>query len=397
MAVTETTRESWGSRLGNAVKGVLFGLALFVAGFPVLFWNEGNSVKTAKALNEGEGACVPLDSIESVDPDMEGRLVHATGKAETDDILSDDDFGISATAIWLERQVQMYQWEEKSHTTEKKNLGGSVTKETTYSYYKTWSASLIDSSNFKEEGHTNPGSMDFDNLDRRAENVRFGAFRLNENQISRIGDSREFELGKDYKCPIETAQKRGNVLYIPYSTSQADGTTNRRDVASSPQIGDLRVSFEVIYPHDISIVAKQRGDSFVSYTAKTGKKVDLLANGVKDAAEMFAAARRGNAMFTWLIRLGGFLMMFIGLSMVLKPLSVLGDVVPFIGTVIGMGAGLVAGLVSLVCSLVTIAIAWIFYRPIIGIALLLIAGFFGWKLWQKRKASQPAEQPVASN
>lgn len=43
MAVTETTTESWGSRLGNSIKGVIVGLGLFVLGFPVLFWNEGNS------------------------------------------------------------------------------------------------------------------------------------------------------------------------------------------------------------------------------------------------------------------------------------------------------------------------------------------------------------------
>lgn len=387
MAVTETTRESWGSRLGNSVRGVVVGLVLFVLGFPVLFKNEGNSVRTAKALNEGEGACVPLESIATMDPDMEGRLVHAIGKAETDDILSDDEFGISRTAIRLERHVQMYQWEEKSHTTEKKNLGGSVTKETTYSYYKTWSASLIDSSNFKEAGHDNPAGMMYQSKVQRAQNVRFGAFRLNESQIARIGGEMELELEQDYQPPMANAQRRGNTIYIPNTASSQNSATNIRDVAMSPQIGDMRVTFSTVLPHDISIIAKQRGDSFVSYVAKTGKKVDLIANGAKDAAEMFAAARRGNAMFTWLVRLGGFLLMFIGLSMILKPLSVLGDVVPFIGTVIGIGAGLVAGLVSLICSLVTIAIAWIFYRPIIGIALLLVAGFFGWKLWQKRDAA----------
>lgn len=387
MAVTETTRESWGSRLGNSVRGVVVGLVLFVLGFPVLFKNEGNSVRTAKALNEGEGACVPLESIATIDPDMEGRLVHAIGKAETDDILSDDEFGISRTAIRLERSVEMYQWEESSHTTEKKNLGGSVTKETTYTYSKTWSQALIDSSDFKEAGHDNPAGMMYQSKDQRAQNVRFGAFRLNESQIARIGGEMELELGQDYQPPMANAQRLGNTIYIPNTASSQNSATNIRDVAMSPQIGDMRVTFSIVLPHDISIIAKQRGDSFVSYVAKTGKKVDLIANGAKDAAEMFAAARRGNAMFTWLGRLGGFLLMFIGLSMILKPLSVLGDVVPFIGTIIGIGAGIVAGLVSLICSLVTIAIAWIFYRPIIGIALLLVAGFFGWKLWQKRDAA----------
>ena len=62
MAVTETTTESWGSRISGSFKGVIGGLALFIGGFPVLFWNEGNSVKTAKAIDEGEGACVSVES-----------------------------------------------------------------------------------------------------------------------------------------------------------------------------------------------------------------------------------------------------------------------------------------------------------------------------------------------
>jgi hypothetical protein len=157
-----------------------------------------------------------------------------------------------------------------------------------------------------------------------------------------------------------------------------------RNVAASPEIGDMRVTFSIVTPHVISIVAKQRGGTFASYIAKNGKKVDLMAEGSRDAAEMFASARRGNAIFTWILRLAGFLLMYIGLSTVLKPLSVIGDVVPFIGTIIGMGTGFVAGIVAMVCALVTIAVAWIFYRPIIGIALLAIAAFLVWKLWQKK-------------
>ena len=89
-------------------------------------------------------------------------------------------------------------------------------------------------------------------------------------------------------------------------------------------------------------------------------------------------------MLTWLLRLGGFLLMFLGLSTILKPLSVFADVLPILGDIVGIGTGIVAGLVALVCSLATIAIAWLFYRPLIGIALLVVAGFFVWKLRQKK-------------
>ena len=178
MAVTETTTESWGSRLGGSLKGVIVGAAMFIAGFPLLFWNEGNSVKTAKAIDEGEGACIAVESNATVDQEMNGKLVHMTGRADTADILSDATFGISAKAIRLERKVEMYQWLEESQTSEKKKLGGSVEKTTTYTYKKDWVDHAVDSSGFKESGHENPSAMEFSSEEWLASSVSFGAFRL---------------------------------------------------------------------------------------------------------------------------------------------------------------------------------------------------------------------------
>ena len=58
-------------------------------------------------------------------------------------------------------------------------------------------------------------------------------------------------------------------------------------------------------------------------------------------------------------------MMFFGLSMVLKPLSVLTDVLPFLGDLVEMGSSLVAFLIALPCALVVIAVAWLFFRPVL--------------------------------
>ena len=387
MAVTETTTEGWGSRLGGSIKGVIVGLGLFVAGFPVLFWNEGNSVRTAKALDEGEGACVAVESNEKVDPEMEGRLVHMTGKADTKDVLSDDVFGVSATAIRLSRKVEMFQWVEHEKTTEKKNVGGSVTKTTTYTYSKEWSSSLQSSEGFKEAGHDNPAAMEFESEEKLAQNVSFGAFRLSEDQIGRIGSEQAYVFPTSFVSKVERVQVAGSTIYVPELATR-ENALNNRVVSSQPRVGDMRVTFEVIYPHDISIVAKQRGDGFVGYTAKNGKKIDMLSNGVKDAAEMFAAARRNNALMTWLLRLVGFLMMYFGLSMVFRPLSVLGDVLPILGDIIGLGTGFVAGTIALVCALATIAVAWFFYRPVLAVILLAVAGFFVWKLIMRRSAKK---------
>lgn len=387
MAVTETTTESWGSRLGSSIKGVLFGAGLFIAGFPVLFWNEGNSVKTARAIDEGEGACISVESNAKIDQENDGKLVHMSGKADTKDVLADDQFGVSVTAIRLEREVEMYQWIEESRTTEKKKMGGSVEKTTTYTYKKDWVDHAIDSSGFKEAGHDNPGSMEFTSDCMYATDVSFGAFRLSENQIKRIGSAQAYAFPTDFVCKVERTKRQGNTIYVPNAETR-NNALNNRDVVSQTRIGDMRVKFSVIYPHEISLIAKQYNDTFVDYTAKNGKKLNYMADGIKDAAAMFETARTNNAIMTWLIRLGGFLLMFFGLSTVFKPLSVLADVLPILGDIVGIGTGLVAGIISIVCSLVTIAIAWVFYRPILGILLIAIAGFLVWMLIQKRKAAK---------
>ena len=395
MAVTEVTTESWGSRLGGSLRGVLIGLALFVAGFPLLFWNEGNYVKTAKALDEGEGACIAVESNAAVDPEMNGKLVHMSGKADTKDVLTDEAFGVSATAIKLSREVEMYQWVEDSKTTEKKKLGGSVEKTTVYTYRKDWVGHAVDSSGFKESGHDNPGMIEFPEEEQFAANVSFGAFKLSEKQIRKIGSSKTYVFPTNFTCALPRVQIKGTTIYVPNAETRGNALNNR-DVASQTRIGDMRVTFHVIYPHDISLIAKQKGDTFVDYTAKNGKKLNYLTDGIEDATAMFATARTNNAIMTWLIRLGGFLLMFIGLSMVFKPLSVLADVLPILGDIVEIGNGFVAGLIALGCSLVTIAIAWIFYRPILGIILLAVAGFCVWKLVAKCMAAKGKKASSAS-
>jgi hypothetical protein len=57
---TESTTQSWFSRIGNAIKGVLVGLVLFVVSFPLLFWNEGRAVQAYMGLAEGKNSVVSV-------------------------------------------------------------------------------------------------------------------------------------------------------------------------------------------------------------------------------------------------------------------------------------------------------------------------------------------------
>jgi len=68
--------------------------------------------------------------------------------------------------------------------------------------------------------------------------------------------------------------------------------------------------------------------------------------------------------------------------------------VPFFGDIVGAGTGILAFLIALPLTLVTIALAWLAYRPLIGIPLLLAAVgsiVFGiMKLIKSRKKTRAA-------
>ena len=390
MAVTEVTEESWFSRLGGAFKGILTGIILFFLAFPVLFWNEGRAVKRAKALETGASAVVSVKA-DKIQPSNEGKLVHVSGMLTTDDTLADSQFGITLKGIKLTRKVEMFQWKEKTSTKSEKQLGGSVKKTTVYTYEKDWSSSVIDSSRFKEAGHNNPGAFPFESRKWYAENVKLGAFALAKNQIERIGDEQQYAFPADYKLPAAVKGKVENdKIVIPSVQTQ----TSAGQAVQGPQVGDVRISYTKILPHNISIVAQQTKDTFCAYPVKDDS-ILLLSDSIQSADLMFSKAQKANNMMTWILRLIGFLMMLIGLNMVFKPLSVLGDVVPFIGNLIGMGTSVVSFLIALPCTLICIAIAWIFYRPVLGIILLVLAVGAIVLLLKNRKKKLPSAPAAA--
>ena len=385
---SETTTQSWGSRISDSIKGVVVGVVLFIGAFPLLFWNEGRAVQTAKSLAEGKGAVVAAAS-DKVDPANDQKLVHVSAEATTQDKLADAEFGVSATAIKLRRKVEMYQWKENKTTKKRKRVGGSEETTTTYSYEKVWSDKVIDSSNFNQkaaEKRHNPATMPYQSKELVAKNVALGAFKLSPSLIAQIDKAEDLAAGAE-TLPAElkaTAKPVGGGYYIGPGQP------------SEPRISDLKITFQVVPSQVVSVVAQQAGDSFQPYQTDAGDALDMLAVGQKSAKQMFAAAEASNRMMTWILRLVGFIIMAAGIGMVFGPLATLADVLPILGDILRLGIGLFAVVVALVLSLITIAIAWLFYRPVLGVILLAAAGGLFYFVKQRGKARKAAAAPAAA-
>ncbi|EIC19358.1 TMEM43 family protein [Thiorhodovibrio frisius] len=383
----EVSSQSWGSRLVSSLTGMLVGIVLVAVAVGLLWWNEGRAVNRARALEEGLGQVVSV-AADRVDAANQGLLVHLSGHADTDESLTDPVFGVTEQAIKLRRSVEMYQWREHSQSETREKLGGGTETVTTYTYDRGWESSLISSSNFKKPGgHANPGRMPYEDWSQTANNVEVGAFRLSRDQLASLSNFNPVDLND--ATPGLTlpagAELSGSEIYL----GQNPG---------APEIGDARIQFAAVTPQDISLVAVQKGNSFVPYQASNGNEVSLLESGTYSAQEMFQKAQDSNRQLTWILRLVGVVAMFIGFTMLFGTLRVLAAVVPMFGRLVGGAIGLVAGILTATISLVTIALAWIFYRPLLGGGMLVLglALLFGLKRAGKAKAPAAPDMPAAA-
>ena len=230
---TEVTQTSWFGRIKQSITGMLVGLLMLIGSFPLLFWNEGRAVQTARTLDQGAGL-VRSVSATQMDPANEGALIHLSGEMRTDATLTDATFGISLNAIRLSREVGMYQWRETKSSEDTDKLGGGKETVTTYRYETVWNTGPIHSAQFKSpDGHQNPAEMPLQPTAQTAANVTVGAFSLPPSLVDDLGSG---EMLSVTQTMLKTdAANKAAVAH--------DGLIYLGDPAA-PQVGDVRVRFD---------------------------------------------------------------------------------------------------------------------------------------------------------
>jgi len=355
---------SFFGRIRNSFFGFFLGLALVAGAFYLLFWNEGRAVHTEKGLKEGSKVVASVGS-DRVDPSNQGKLVHLSGTLRIDGALKDAEFGIEAPGVLkLERVVEMFQWNENSSTeTTRSKADGGEEHTTTYSYEKIWSPKLIPSENFKHPSdHRNPVTMPYSASTLTADPVHLDAFRLSSGLLAQLTDTVErtvVQADLDRLPPTVKAQAKISDGKFYFGNSPGD-----------PQIGDLRISFQILPASEASVVAQQDGDSFRAWKTRQGTTIEMISRGRIGAVDMFEDAISSNHVMTWVLRVLGLFLMFLGWHLFFGPIGAMTHI-PIIGSMVGAGLILVAFLWASALSLGTIALAWFYYRPLLAVVLFL--------------------------
>ena len=363
--ITEVASQSIFGRIGKSFVGMLIGFALLIGSVVLLFWNEGRAVATAKSLREGAATVIDVPS-ENINPANDSKLIHVTGETAVVESLEDPLFNISESAIRLRRNIQVYQWKERKESKSRDKVGGGKETTTTYSYEKVWSPELIKSSSFKSpEDHQNPTKLVVPKKEFVAKNATLGQFKLTPEIIGKIPgdetlDATEEQLSKVSENLQSKLKLDGDRFYLG-------------DDPANPEIGDEKISFTVLRPGTVSVIAAQTKQSFTPYVTTNEREIELVEASNVSAPQMFAHAQAANRTLTWILRAVGFGAMFFAGMLVLGPISAMARILPFLGSLVEIGFAIVAFLLSVIVSLLVIATAWMFYRPLWAAILVVVA------------------------
>ena len=364
-SITETTTTGWLSRIGSSLVGVLIGMILLPCAIFLLSWNEGRAVTAATGLKRGLSTIIEV-SADTVNQQNNSKLVYLNGTVSGATPAVDPWNKLSATGLLrLQRKVEMYQWLEKETEAKTNNVGGSQTTQKTYTYSLDWAETATNSAQFKiPAGHQNPAmplkSQTFD-----ANPVKIGAFTLDKSLVQ---DLTNFEAVETLTQAPAGYRVQGNMLYKGANPNQ-------------PILGDVRVSYRAIAAQTYSIAAQQNNSTLTTYhDTKNDYKIALIEPGVVTAQKLFADQASTEKLITWACRIGGFLLLLLGFILIMGPLTMLVAFLPFLESLVGVGTFLVALGLSIPITLVTIAVAWLASRPLLGGGLLTAAAAAAWAI-----------------
>ena len=349
----------------NPLSGIIAGIALLVIGTCILWLNEGDYVANMKAVKDVSENVTDISS-ETVDASNNGKLVCLSGGfVIPDELVEDSLFSVGTKTAKLERIVEVYQWRE------------SQDSDNNYTYDKEWSEDLIDSSDFHNTGHSNPGVKEVENESFCVSRAEIGAFKLSEDQLKNLETNETLSIDPATAVP-------------QYYSVQDNYITDAQNI-NSPSVGDLRIHYEYNTFSAATVLAVQQNDSFTDFVSENGIKINRVDEGLLKGDQVVQKITEENNALKWALRLIGALAIIIGYCCIVGPISNLAAFVPILGSIVGFALYLVASLVGLIHSFIVIAVAWFVFRPVLSVVLLAAAALICvgiWLLLKKKKAQQ---------
>lgn len=395
--MTEVVRTSWGERISKSVGGILFGVVLFFGSFVLLWWNEG-SQDLSKVAKEA----VLIESTQAAPESAQGGIVAIAGIVDTPSLLGDNLFLKPAKYLRVNRSTEVFAWQEDvTSTTKKDAVGGGETTTKEYSYKTGWVSTARSSSDFnaKEKAaweskygvridNSKARNRYFQDYNGYADVIQMGNYSMDGKSIAVPSSHPLNNLDKAVELRAQGGINpviNGDMIFL------------RKGGDSGDNVGDERLRYSVLESgFKGTAFGKLTGSTLEPFLSK-GKGADVLKNKATlfriFASDKEAAIEKlhGEYVFwKWILRLIGFLMMWIGLGLILDPISKVLDIVGVVGSVSKFVVSAVTFAVTLSFSVITMIVGALAHNVIgLIVTLVLVVGIVVFVVMTAKK-KQPA-------
>ena len=350
---TETTHTRFGQNILRSLVGIPIGVLLFFASFVVLWMTEG---RTDWSRVASQTVVTSPDRATAAD----GRAVSVTGPVTSTEALGDPDFVRPGPFVALHREVEHFAWVEHSSSNSFSNTGGSTSTQTTYAYATAWTANPQPASAFRiPAGHENPPIA-----------VRSARFVVPRAAVGVWNvNLAHLEFNASDTLPPTTLQRTGRgVAFVPAGDHLFGGT----GTPDAPRLGDLRVRFRALRSGTVvTAFGQAAGANLVPLQVGGAPWIRVISGDRPQAIQALAAEYTATS---WISRVIGFVMMWIGILMFLGPVSTFLNVLPMLGSASRFVTMLVTFPLALVLTAGTVIVAMLAHSVaalVVTVAVLL--------------------------
>jgi hypothetical protein len=305
-----------------------------------LIWSNQVSSRIGTPLMERLAEMVEDTDAAQPDPALDGRAVLVSAQLEARRPI-EDEFLQAGDLIYLERDVEMFQWyEERLPASD----GGP-----TFAYKLGWFAEQQDFLSFHEPlGHENPAFL-MKSAKKFAPEIGLGKF-----DGRRVADFIVQGASKEY---VEALQPTPNEIRPGTQIGEDGWLYVRKDPTKAlDTVGDLRIRFRGIRPQMIGVVARQQGTTqLLPGQTREGEPFFLVKKDATELSDFFTSEERGAAGLQ--VVLFGMGLMFGGFLSALMPLSERFNLEPTISLKGRAAAAAVSALSSILLTLLLLVSA----------------------------------------
>lgn len=342
--------QNFGDKLVGSIGTLLMGILVFLGSFVILYMT---AARTDYSIIS-QIAVTPENVTETKD------FVYVTDKLIATGEIGDDLYLDAGEYAVMNRTVEMYSWVED------KNVEGDNTY---YKYDTAWVANPQDSAEFDQTKHHENPSMEFENISIFAQDVRMGEYGIDLESV-RLSGFKSLSLNEDIirLDRFSSLESKEKVDYVYVG----------RGSWGSPVVGDVRISYSVVPSGEkVTVFGMIEDNEIVQHYDAEKRELFRIFSGVRQNAAAKLSMEYGTA--GWMGRILGFLVMWIGLMMVLKPLSVSFEMIPFVGDIGKKALGIVTFVIALIITIVSYLIMAILHSTLglvlVALAALAVVGY----------------------